>query len=226
MGTSERRVHLERPSSGRSSFALPYRAVSVQEVYAVRVEGFADGFAAAERLASRTGAILRWAALWLDPAEPSLRRRHSELVAHFGSRLAVLAASEIETLVVCLVTHASSDVRHLVAHAANQAVVVHFSPAMYLGEEGPEAPWISFSDSAGHVRDDARVYRIELVCDAVPLTTSGDRPCDTGFSYGPQEASGWDLRLVVIRDHMPRAELVRWLSEAMGVPTASIRPIT
>lgn len=27
-------------------------------------------------------------------------------------------------------------------------------------------------------------------------------------------------------DHMPRAELLRWLSEAMGVPTASIRPIT
>lgn len=178
------------------------------------MESFTQGFAAAERLSSHTGATLRWAGLWLDPSgeEPT------EAGAQRGEPTDVDAMG-----LKVLVGPTAAEVRNLVACAAGQAVVVHFSPATYMGEEGPDAPWISFVDAAGHVRDDARVYRIELAGNAIPLSTSGDRPWDAGFAYGPQEASGWDLRFVVVRDHMPRAELVLWLAEAMRVPPASIR---
>lgn len=187
-------------------------------MYAVHVESFAQGFAAAERLSSRTGATLRWAALWHDPSgeEPT------DMGAPTAGEPTDVGAKWLKSLV----SPTAADVRDLVACAAGQAVVVHFSPATYVGEEGPDAPWISFVDAAGHVRDDARVYRIELAGNAIPLSTSGDRPWDAGFAYGPQEASGWDLRFVVVRDHMPRAELVLWLAEAMGVPPGSIRRVT
>jgi hypothetical protein len=200
--------------------------VSVQEVHAVAVKGFAEGFAAANQLASRTGAILRWAALWVDPAEPSLRKRHSELVAHFGARLTPLAPVDPETLTVCLTSPTPTDVRDLAVRVADLPFAAHFSPACYVGEDGPDPPWIPFVDVSGGIHDDARVYEIELAGNAVPLTTSGDRPWHVGFSCGPMEASGWELRLVSIRDHMPRADLLLWLSEAMGVRVASIRPVT
>lgn len=192
-------------------------------MYAVCVEGFAQGFAAAERLSSRTGATLRWAAMWLDPSEPIDGGESTDVGGESTEGESTdVGANRLKSLV----SPTAAEVRDLIACAAHRAVIVHYSPATYVGEEGPDAPWISFVDAAGHVRDDARVYRIELAGNAVPLTTLGDRPSDPGFAYGPREASGWDLRFVVVRDHMPRAELVRWLAEGMGMPPGSIRHVT
>jgi len=199
--------------------------VSVQEIYAVHVDGFTHGFAAAERLSARAGAVLRWAALWIDPTGPDLENRRSALAARFGPHLTTLAAAEVDTRALCLTSPTPAQAQALVAHAAELPVVVHWSPALYVGEEGPEAPWISFVDGSGSIRDDARLYRIELAGNAVPLT-AGDRPEDGSFVYGPQVGSGWELRLVAIRDHMPRGELVQWLAEAMSVPATTIRPVT
>lgn len=196
--------------------------MSVIETYAVRVHDFEAALAAATRLAARTGATLRWAAAWLDPAEPGLRERHAELARHFVARLASTTPVDPEMLVACITHPTHDEARDLAARAAGLPVVLHFSPAMFEGEEGPKTPWISFVDPQGYVRDDARVYRIELARDATPLTVPAERPTMSGFGYGPEPASGVRLRFVVVRDHMPRADLVRWLAEAMGVESDAI----
>lgn len=197
-------------------------SVSVQEVHSVRVRGYEDGFFAAQKLASRVGATLRWAALWLDLDTPERRARRAALVAHFGPRLAAVPPADPASATVCVVSPTRDDMDALVAHAEGLAFTAHFSPPLYEGDHGPDAPWIAFVDPEGYLRDDARVYRIELACNAVPLTTSGDRPHDPGFGYGPAPASGWALRLVTIRDHMPRHDLARWLADAMGVPADAV----
>lgn len=197
--------------------------MSVVEVYAIRVSGFVEGFLAAQKLAARTGAVLRWAAAWLDPREPAHREKHAAIARCFGARLVATGPVDHEMLTACVASPTSSEAHDLVAHAASLPVVFHFSPPLYEGEEGEgaDATWISFIDHAGHHRDDARVYRIELAGDAAPLTVA-DRPGMSGFGYGPALATGWHLHLVAIRDHMPRSELVRWLAEAADVPLDTI----
>jgi len=70
------------------------------------------------------------------------------------------------------------DVRAFVARAGNDPVRIHWSPRLYVSDEGLDAPWISFVTPDGLARDDARIYRFELAGNAVPLTTMGDRPSD------------------------------------------------
>ena len=84
--------------------------------------------------------------------------------------------------------------------------------------EGADPAWLSYGDG----RDDARIYRVELARNAVPLTTMGDHPAHPHFALGPEHASGWSLALVVVRDHMPREELVRQLADAAGVPVTAV----
>lgn len=195
--------------------------MSVQEVVAVRVESFAEGLRVSSRLAARTGALPRWAGVWLDPERPGDRARHAALVAHFGGRVAEVLPAAPETLVVCVASPTPEDIAALAAAAPESPFVVHFGPPMYIGETGPEALWIAFVDPAGSAREDARVYRIELAGRAEPLS-AGDRPWDTCFAFGPIEAQGWEIRIVTIRDHLPRAALVRWLAEAMEVPEEAV----
>lgn len=197
--------------------------MSVVERYAVRPRDFEEGLVAATRLAARTGATLRWVAAWLDPAEPRHRERHAELVTCFGARLVAIAPVDPETLVACIAQPTPDEARDLFERAAGLPVVLHASPVIYQGEAGPEGQWISFVDHEGFVRDDARVYRIELAESATPLTLADDRPAMSGFGYGPEPASGWHLHLSVVRDHMPRSEFARWLAETMAIPIDAIR---
>jgi hypothetical protein len=195
--------------------------VSVQEVHGVRVRGISEGLRAASRLAALAGALPRWAALWLDPERLDDRARHAALVAHFGGRVAEVSPGPPEALVVCIASPTPEDIAELAADAQESPFIVHFGPPLYVGETGPEPPWIAFVDPAGCAREDARVYRIELAGRAEPLS-AGDRPWDTRFAFGPLEAQGWEIRVVTIRDHLPRAALVRWLAEAMDVPVEAV----
>ena len=83
--------------------------------------------------------------------------------------------------------------------------------------ENADPAWLSFAG-----RDDGRIYRMELTRNAAPFTTLSDDPGHPHFALGPELARGWALALVVIRDHMPREELVRQLAEAAGVPIAAV----
>jgi hypothetical protein len=128
----------------------------------------------------------------------------------------------------CLPSPTLDEVRKLVARTAsapvgNQHVLcIHWSPRLYAADEGPEGRWVSFVDPDGKHRDDARVYAIELARNAVPLTTLGDRPWNTELEFGPAPATGWALRLGVMRDHMPEAILIDWFAEVMSVPVGAI----
>lgn len=159
------------------------------------MEGAESGLVIGARLAARTNARIRWAARWVDDME-------------------LLASPSLD------------DARALVARAAaedaNQPVCVHWSPRLYTADDGPDAPWISFVGADGARRDDARVYAIELAGHAIPLTTLGDRPWSGDLALGPTPGTGWALRLVAIRDHMPESELVEWLAAAMEISRSSI----
>ena len=193
-----------------------YRAtMSVQETYAIAVKGLDEGLTTAARLASNTRAALRWVALW------TARPLGSEFTAHFGPRL--LSQTMESEWMLCLPGPTIDDIRYFAAHAGDDPVCIHWSPALYVSDEGPDAPWISFVDGDGRKREDARVYGFELAGNAIPLTTGADRPSDANFIFGPIVATGWELRLIAIRDHMPREELLRWLGEATSAPVTSIQ---
>jgi hypothetical protein len=191
-------------------------AVSVGETYAIAVNGPEDGLTIADRLAKANNASLRWVSLW------TARPMRSEFTVHFGTRL--VSQSVEKEWMLCVSDPTIDDVRYFIAHAGGDPVCIHFSPPLYVSEGGPGAPWISFIDSYGNKRDDARVYGFELAGNAIPLTTS-DRPWDVSFIVGPTAAMGWELRLKIIRDHIPRDELVHWIAKACSVPLALIREV-
>jgi hypothetical protein len=190
-------------------------SVSVVETYSIAVNGPDDGLAIADRLAQANNASLRWVALW------TARPLGSELTVHFGARL--MSQSVEKESMLCVSNPTIDDVRYFIAHAGDDPVCIHFSPPLYVSDKGPSAPWISFVDSHGNKRDDARVYGFELASNAIPLTTMSDLPWDADFLFGPTAATGWELRLKVVRDHMPREELVQWIAKASSAPVGLIR---
>lgn len=186
--------------------------MSVQETYAIAIDGPDEGLAIAMRLAERVGSTLRWVALWTVRSGVAGCDRQLEDGRFLG-----------------VVTRPSLDqVRSMLAQADGEPVCAHWSAPLYVGDEGPPAPWIAFVDPFGGTRDDAVVYSIELAGGAQPRSTLGDRPSAPGiegdFELGPAEAKGWALHTVVVRDHMPRAELVAWIAAACGVDASRIRP--
>jgi hypothetical protein len=189
--------------------------MSVQETYGIAVNGPEEGLAIARSLASNNRALLRWVSLW------TARQLKSKFTVNFGSRL-VSRSPEIKSM-LCLPSPTIDDVCYFVAHAGDDPVCIHWSPRLYVSDEGFDAPWISFVDGDGRKRDDAQVYGFELAGNAVPLTTMGDRPSDPDLMFGPVAATGWELRLVAIRDHMPREQFLHWIASATSVPLAMIR---
>jgi len=189
--------------------------MSVEETYGIAVGGPDEGLAIARSLASNNRASLRWVSLW------TARQLQSKFTAHFGSRL-MSRSAETESM-LCLPSPTIDDASYFIAHAGDDPVCIHWSPRLYVSDEGLDAPWISFVDGGGRKRDDARIYRFELAGNAVPLTTMGDRPSDPDLKFGPMAATGWELRLVAIRDHMPRDQFLHWIASATSVPPAIIR---
>lgn len=115
-------------------------------------------------------------------------------------------------------------IRTLMAHAAEDRFAVRWTPRIYTADDGTDGAWISFRDHEGFVRQDAKIYAIELTANAAPLTTPSDRLDDDDLHFGPQNASGWQLGFVAIRDHMPSEQLLRWVATAAEVPVSKLGP--
>lgn len=197
--------------------------MSVEEHFAIDIESAEQGLLVGDRLATRIGARLRWAAVWTGD-DHALR---SALATELGARLLPSADGPDAPLLVASAN--LTDVGHLIARLPDldrhgkAPVRVHWSVAFYESEEGPRSsPWISFEDPWGQRREDAKVYEVELAGHAVPFS-GGSRPWDQDFVWGPTPSTGWALRTSAIRDHMPQPALRAWLAEAAGVRPDSVR---
>lgn len=128
----------------------------------------------------------------------------------------------VEFQAVSISCPTADEIRDFIGHADTHALAVHFGPIRYVGDEGPDSPWISYVDHEGRRRVDAKVDAIELARDAVPLTTMAARPGESDFCFEPQSAEGWALHLSVVRDHMPVEQLVKWLANAAEVSNIAL----
>jgi hypothetical protein len=191
--------------------------VAVDERYSVAVGDLEASLAIATSLAASAHALLRWAAIWPDGPR-------NDLPATLAGRLTALPKPLAEQPApLCLESPTMDEVRVLLAHAPQEPTCVHWSPAHYAGEEGGGAPWLAFVDAQGRRSEDARVLRIELGRNAVPLTVS-DRSWQPDFVFGPQRSEGLDLRVAVVRDHMPREQLCEHLAAGASLPLSAITP--
>lgn len=168
--------------------------MSVQEIYSVELEGGALDLAANLDVAERLAAFTRLELAWAA-MWTNAPGDDGVLVVERPTRPELLSVLGVE----------------------NDAMAVAHWDA-----EGADPAWLSFTDPLGARREDARIYRIELARNALPLTTMGAGPGHPDFALGPEPARGWALALVVIRDHMPREELVRQLAEAAALPSEAI----
>jgi hypothetical protein len=190
--------------------------MSVQERWTIEIEGVDQGLVVAARLAAAAGASIRWAALWTS------RSIAAELRSHFGTTLRE-ASDEAGGAMFCLARPSLEAVRELISRAGADRFAVRWTPRIYTTDDGGEGAWIAYRDARGFLSQDAKIYGIELAMNAVPLTVMGDRPDDDDLRFGPESGSGSSLGIVIIRDHMPSEELLRWVEIASAIPPARIR---